>query len=327
MTMHGDVILQDWIRTASLGHDACWLPSGQVMILPGATVTWGTEIQKSVEDDTVKPGSPEINVQSPLLTGARMPSHTGLTFIICMIRVVYTSDVFIVSQILATRFPSNILVEILDVREPLEGSPNSAPALPVYKACPSSTPYTYSPPYALKEAFLDLIHTFLYIAFTVSACALFSKPGSRCQATGPREIAKHLKDQQMVMAGCVGGKCNVLELLFVAIGFVFLPDRGLPLQEDQRTTAMPPSAWQWNEESVQCSDEELRKLGDLRTCASHNPSNALAALSTCMTPNSEAGGQLSQLTCALLFSSCRLTIGARNCAFAYTISLASYGSG
>jgi protein transport protein SEC61 subunit alpha len=58
-----------------------------------------------------------------------------------------------------------------------------------------------SPPHTIKEAFLDPIHTFLYITFVVSACALFSKTWIEVSGSGPREIAKQLKDQQMVMAG------------------------------------------------------------------------------------------------------------------------------
>jgi protein transport protein SEC61 subunit alpha len=58
-----------------------------------------------------------------------------------------------------------------------------------------------SPPHTVREALLDPIHTFLYIIFVVSACALFSKTWIEVSGSGPREIAKQLKDQQMVMAG------------------------------------------------------------------------------------------------------------------------------
>ncbi|KAG1857333.1 SecY subunit domain-containing protein [Suillus subalutaceus] len=97
-----------------------------------------------------------------------------------MLQSALVSNVFIVSQMLATRFPSNILVKILGVWEPLEDSPQLR---------------------AVAEAFLDPIHTVLYITFVVSACALFSKTWIEVSGSGPREIAKQLKDQQMVMAG------------------------------------------------------------------------------------------------------------------------------
>src|SRR6201992_4063155 len=58
-----------------------------------------------------------------------------------------------------------------------------------------------SPPHTLKAALTDPIHTFIYIAFTLSACALFSKTWIEVSGSGPRDIAKQLKEQQMVMAG------------------------------------------------------------------------------------------------------------------------------
>ena len=53
----------------------------------------------------------------------------------------------------------------------------------------------------MTAAILDPIHTVIYIAFTLSACALFSKTWIEVSGSGPRDIAKQLKDQQMVMAG------------------------------------------------------------------------------------------------------------------------------
>jgi protein transport protein SEC61 subunit alpha len=55
-----------------------------------------------------------------------------------------------------------------------------------------------SPPHTVKDAVLDPIHTFIYIAFMVTACALFSKTWIEVSGSGPRDIAKQLKDQQMV---------------------------------------------------------------------------------------------------------------------------------
>ncbi|KAI6102643.1 SecY subunit domain-containing protein [Pisolithus croceorrhizus] len=78
-----------------------------------------------------------------------------------MLQSALTSNVFIISQMLANRFP------------PLEDSPQ------------------------LRAALLDPIHTLLYIAFVVTACALFSKTWIEVSGSGPREVAKQLKDQQM----------------------------------------------------------------------------------------------------------------------------------
>lgn len=55
-----------------------------------------------------------------------------------------------------------------------------------------------SSPRTIKDALLDPIHTALYISFVVSACALFSKTWIEVSGSGPRDVAKQLKDQQMV---------------------------------------------------------------------------------------------------------------------------------
>ena len=55
-----------------------------------------------------------------------------------------------------------------------------------------------SPPHNIKEVLLDPIHTIIYIAFITSACAIFSKTWIEVSGSGPRDIAKQLKDQQMV---------------------------------------------------------------------------------------------------------------------------------
>ncbi|KAI6143726.1 SecY subunit domain-containing protein [Pisolithus tinctorius] len=110
-----------------------------------------------------------------------------------MLQSALTSNVFIISQMLATRFPSNFLVKLLGVWEPLEDSPQLRAV--------SGIAYYISPPHTIKEALLDPIHTLLYIAFVVTACALFSKTWIEVSGSGPREVAKQLKDQQMVMAG------------------------------------------------------------------------------------------------------------------------------
>lgn len=62
----------------------------------------------------------------------------------------------------------------------------------------SGIAYYMSPPHTMKEAILDPIHTAIYITFMLSACALFSKTWIEVSGSGPRDVAKQLKDQQMV---------------------------------------------------------------------------------------------------------------------------------
>ena len=102
-----------------------------------------------------------------------------------MLESALTSNVFIVSHMLATRFPSNILVRLLGVWEVRHAIKyNMISELTVIVRCsPWKTPqlvvtsgiaYYMSPPHTIKEI-LDPIHTAIYITFMLSACALLSK--------------------------------------------------------------------------------------------------------------------------------------------------------
>ncbi|KAG8983881.1 translocon subunit [Tulasnella sp. JGI-2019a] len=110
-----------------------------------------------------------------------------------MLQSALSSNVFIVSQMLFSRFPDNLFVKLLGVWEPLEESSQLF--------AKSGIAYYMSPPHTLTAALSDPIHFILYLAFMLGACAMFSKTWIEVSGSGPRDVAKQLKDQQMVMAG------------------------------------------------------------------------------------------------------------------------------
>ncbi|KAJ1020707.1 hypothetical protein NDA16_004099 [Ustilago loliicola] len=110
-----------------------------------------------------------------------------------MLESALTSNVFIISQMLASRFPANLFVKLLGVWEPMEDSAQLHAV--------GGIAYYMSAPHNFNEVVGDPIHTAIYIAFTLTACALFSKTWIEVSGSGPREVAKQLKDNQMVMAG------------------------------------------------------------------------------------------------------------------------------
>lgn len=65
----------------------------------------------------------------------------------------------------------------------------------------SGLAYYISAPHSLTAALTDPLHTVIYIAFIVTACAIFSKTWIEVSGSGPRDVAKQLKDQSMVLAG------------------------------------------------------------------------------------------------------------------------------
>ncbi|CEQ41323.1 SPOSA6832_03040 [Sporobolomyces salmonicolor] len=110
-----------------------------------------------------------------------------------MLESALTSNVFIVSQMLFNRFPENFFIRLIGVWEPMEDS--------AQLFAKSGLVYYMSPPHTLREVITDPIHTAIYIVFMLSACALFSKTWIEISGSGPRDVARQLKDQQMVIAG------------------------------------------------------------------------------------------------------------------------------
>lgn len=60
---------------------------------------------------------------------------------------------------------------------------------------------TRSPPLSVKEALLDPLHTAVFVAYMLLACAAFSKTWIEVSGSSPRDVAKQLKEQGLVMAG------------------------------------------------------------------------------------------------------------------------------
>ena len=106
-----------------------------------------------------------------------------------MLESALTSNVFLVSQMLYNKFPSNLLVKLLGVWEPLEGTGQirATSGIAYYMTAPSS----------LSDAFLDPVHTVVYVTFIITACATFSKLWIEVSGSSPRDVAKQLKEQQM----------------------------------------------------------------------------------------------------------------------------------
>ena len=58
-----------------------------------------------------------------------------------------------------------------------------------------------APPKNFATALLDPLHFVIYVAFILSACAFFSKTWIDVSGSSPRDVAKQLKEQQLVIRG------------------------------------------------------------------------------------------------------------------------------
>jgi hypothetical protein len=61
--------------------------------------------------------------------------------------------------------------------------------------------YYLSPPTSLSEIASDPVHAVIYIAFILTACALFSKTWIQVSGQSAKDVAKQLQDQKMEMQG------------------------------------------------------------------------------------------------------------------------------
>ncbi|KAJ1566074.1 translocon subunit, partial [Cladochytrium tenue] len=103
------------------------------------------------------------------------------------------SQVYFISQMLYRRFPENLFVRILGVWKNAEGAPQDFAS--------GGLAYYISPPQSLTSALLDPLHFLVYLTFMLSACAFLSQTWIEVSGSSPRDVAKQLKDQGLVIAG------------------------------------------------------------------------------------------------------------------------------
>jgi len=104
------------------------------------------------------------------------------------------SNLYMISQMLAVRFRGNFLISLLGVWGDAESG--GARSYPI-----GGLLYYISPPESMMSMVLDPIHAITYIVFMLGSCAFFSKTWIEVSGSSAKDVAKQLKDQQMVMRG------------------------------------------------------------------------------------------------------------------------------
>ena len=107
------------------------------------------------------------------------------------------SNLFFISQLLYKRFAGNALVKLLgrwQEASAFGGQPGQF--VPV-----GGLVYYLSAPHSLAEVAANPLHALVYLAFMLTACALFSKTWIEVSGASARDVAKQLKDQGMFMHG------------------------------------------------------------------------------------------------------------------------------
>jgi len=109
-----------------------------------------------------------------------------------ILQTALVSNLFFFSQLLYKKFPTNIFVSLFGSWQAYRNSPQS---FPVGGLC-----YYLSPP-ALSDVFHDPIHFSFYVVFVLGSCALFSRTWIEVSGSSPRDVARQLLDQKMVIVG------------------------------------------------------------------------------------------------------------------------------
>jgi protein transport protein SEC61 subunit alpha len=111
-----------------------------------------------------------------------------------ILQTALVSNLYFLSQLMYNRYSGNILVRLFGVWKELKDAPGQS--VPV-----SGIAYYISPPTSLSEIVLDPIHAVIYVVFIMVSCALFSKTWIEVSGSAPRDVAKQLREQQMIMKG------------------------------------------------------------------------------------------------------------------------------
>jgi len=112
-----------------------------------------------------------------------------------ILQTALVSNLFFISQILFKKYPENILIHLVGRWEAPEMSA-SAQMRPV-----GGLAYYVWPPQSLSEFAEDPIHALVYIAFTLTACAMFSKTWIYVSGTSSADIAKQFHEQKITKPG------------------------------------------------------------------------------------------------------------------------------
>jgi len=112
-----------------------------------------------------------------------------------MLQSALVSNLFIISQLLDSKFHGNFIIGLLGSWERVEYG-GGAQTVPVAGLC-----YYLSPPPSFFAMFNDPLHGVIYITFMLGSCALFSRLWITVSGSSAKDVAKQLRDQQMVIGG------------------------------------------------------------------------------------------------------------------------------
>lgn len=107
-----------------------------------------------------------------------------------MLQSALTTNVFMISQILYTRFPDNFLIQLLGVWN-IQGS---------YQYAIGGLAYYLSPPNSPNgSVFDDPLRALVYVAFVLTSCALFSKFWVELSGSSVKDVHRQFQEQELLI--------------------------------------------------------------------------------------------------------------------------------
>jgi len=110
-----------------------------------------------------------------------------------IMQTMLVSNLYFLSQLLYTRFKSNPLVNLLGQWK--DGAYGSE-SIPI-----GGLAYYMSPPSSLDDVLSDPLHTFCYTLFVLLSCAQFSRMWVEISGCSARDVAKMLRERQVLFKG------------------------------------------------------------------------------------------------------------------------------
>merc|ERR1712084_59119 len=110
-----------------------------------------------------------------------------------ILQTALVSNLYFFSQLLYRRFKSNMLVNLLGQWQEMDYGGQSVPV--------GGLAYYISPPQSFTHIWEDPFHALFYVLFVLISCALFSKTWIEVSGSSSRDVAKQLRDQQMMFKG------------------------------------------------------------------------------------------------------------------------------
>lgn len=113
-----------------------------------------------------------------------------------ILQTALVSNLYFVSQLLYNRFSGNIFVSLLGRWKTYQHPSGQSQSIPV-----GGLAYYISSPGNLSEIGSDPFRALFYVIFVLGSCALLSRAWIHFSGQSSKDVAKQLRDQQMIMKG------------------------------------------------------------------------------------------------------------------------------